>query len=96
MDKKTIREIAISSAMYSLGAIFAPLILIGGSGYLLDKLLATRPFIFIFSIIIAFLVTNIMLFKRINKINKIIDTYREKVIKEKMDEAGVKDKTEND
>jgi F0F1-type ATP synthase assembly protein I len=96
MDKKTIREIAISSAMYSLGAIFAPLILIGGSGYLLDKLLDTHPFIFILSIIVAFFVTNIMLFKRINKINKIIDSYREKLTEEKMKQAGTKTKPEND
>ncbi len=96
MDKKTIREIAISSAIYSLGAIFAPLILIGGSGYLLDKWLNTYPFIFIVSVIVAFLVTNLMLFKRITKINKIIDTYREKVIQEKMNEAGTKIKPEND
>lgn len=96
MDKKTIKEIAISSAVYSLGAIIAPLILIGGSGYLLDKWLGIYPIVTIVSIIVAFLVTNIMLFKRINKINKIIDSYREKVIKERMDEAGVKDKVEND
>ncbi len=96
MDKKTIKEIAISSAVYSLGAIIAPLILIGGSGYLLDKWLGIYPIVTIVSIIVAFLVTNIMLFKRINKINKIIDSYREKVIKERMNEAGVKDKVEND
>lgn len=96
MDKKTVREIAISSAMYSLGAIFAPLILIGGSGYLLDKWLDTGPFIFIVSIVIAFFVTNIMLFKRIGKINKIIDSYREKVVQERMDEAGKKEKSENE
>jgi len=88
MDKKTIREIAISSAMYSIGAIFAPLILIGGAGYFLDKWLDTYPLIFLISALVAFVVTNIMLFKRVKKINKIIDKYREEIIADKMDEAG--------
>lgn len=88
MDKKTIREIAISSAMYSIGAIFVPLVLIGGLGYFLDKWLETYPVIFLISVLIAFIVTNVMLFKRIKKINNIIEKYRDKIITEKMDEAG--------
>lgn len=96
MDKKTIREIAISSAVYSLGAIIVPLVLIGGLGYLIDKWLNIYPLVTIVSIIVAFIVTNIMLFKRITKINKIIDSFREEVIKKRMDEAGTKAKSEND
>ncbi len=90
MDKKTIREIAISSAMYSLGAIFAPLVIIGGSGYLLDQWLDTYPVIFLISALVAFVVTNIMLFKRIKKINSIIDKHRDEIIEKKMNEAGSK------
>ena len=96
MDKKTIREIAISSAMYSIGAIFAPLIIIGGTGYLLDKWFDTYPFIFLISALIAFVITNIMLFKRIKKINKTIEKYRDKIIQEKMDEAGSRSKDKSD
>lgn len=96
MDKKTIREIAISSAMYSIGAIFAPLILIGGAGYLLDKWLDTYPLIFLISALVAFVVTNIMLFKRIKKINKIIDKYKEEIIEDKMNEAGSQSKSKED
>lgn len=90
MDKKTIKEIAISSALYSLGAIFGPLVLIGGSGYLLDILFNTKPIILIFSILVAFIVTNILLFKKIKKINRLMEKFRDEVVKEKMAEAGSK------
>jgi F0F1-type ATP synthase assembly protein I len=88
MDKKTIKEIAVSSALYSLGSIFGPLILIGGSGYLLDKLFNTKPWLLMISIAIAFVTTNIMLFKRIKKINTLMDKYRDEVVKKKMEEVN--------
>jgi F0F1-type ATP synthase assembly protein I len=96
MDKKNIREIAISSALYSLGAILGPLLLIGGSGYLLDYLFNTKPIILIFSVLIAFIVTNILLFKKIKKINQLMDKFRDEVIKEKMAEAGSKISNQQD
>ncbi len=95
MDKKTIREIAISSGLYSLGAIFGPLILIGGAGYLLDILFNTRPIILIVSVLIAFVITNILLFKKIKKINRLMDKFREEIIAEKMEEIDSRSSKQN-
>lgn len=84
MDKKSIREIAISSGMYSLGLILAPLLLFGSVGWVLDKLVFnTYPIILSISIFIAFIVTNFLLFKKIKKINALIDKFKKEAIKEK-------------
>ncbi|MDI3496373.1 MAG: hypothetical protein PWQ35_394 [Patescibacteria group bacterium] len=85
MDKKTIREIVVASAMYSLGSILGPLLILGGTGLLLDKILDTYPWFLLGSILIAFIVTNILLFKKIKKINKLMDNYRQEVIAKKID-----------
>ncbi|MDD2354153.1 MAG: hypothetical protein PHH52_01695 [Patescibacteria group bacterium] len=86
MDKKTIREIVVASAMYSLGSILGPLLLIGGTGLLLDKLLGTYPWILLGSILLAFIVTNVLLFKKIKKINRLMDNYRQEIISKKINE----------
>lgn len=83
MDKKTIREITVASAMYSLGSILGPLLVFGGAGLLLDKIFSTGPWILLGSILVAFIVTNILLFKKIGKINKMMAAYRQEVLAKK-------------
>jgi len=83
MDKKIIREITVASAMYSLGSILGPLLIFGGLGLLLDKLFSTHPWILLISILVAFIVTNILLFKKIKKINKMMADYRQEILTEK-------------
>ncbi len=84
MDKKMIREIAISSALYSLGSILGPLLIFGSLGWVLDKLIFnTYPYIILASILVAFVVTNVLLFKKIKKINLIMDNFQKEAISEK-------------
>lgn len=83
MDKKTLREIFLASASYSLGSIFGPLIVIGGIGFFLDKLFGTKPWILLASVLVAFVVTNILLFKKIKKINQMMEKYRQEVLADK-------------
>lgn len=75
MDKKSVREIVVASAMYSLGSILGPLLVIGGVGFILDRIFNTRPWILLISVLVAFIVTNVLLFKKIKKINQMMDAY---------------------
>lgn len=83
MDKKTVREIIIASAMYSIGSIFGPLLFIGGAGLLLDRFLGTSPWILLSSVFVSFIATNVLLFKKIKKLNSMMDDYRQEKISEK-------------
>ena len=86
MDKKSIREIIIASSMYSITSILGPLLIFGGSGLILDRLFDTKPWALLISILVAFIVTNILLFKKIKKINIMMDAYRLEVLDDKKSE----------
>jgi F0F1-type ATP synthase assembly protein I len=85
-DKKThnqdAKQLALSFVAYSSASIFGPLLVIGGIGWLLDRWLNTAPIILIISVFVAFIVTNVLLFKKIKMINKLIDKYKEKTLAE--------------
>lgn len=87
MDKKSIREIVIASSMYSIASILGPLLVFGSSGLILDRLLGTKPLALLISIFIAFIITNILLFKKIKKINAMMDEYRLEVLDDKEGEV---------
>jgi F0F1-type ATP synthase assembly protein I len=74
MDKKDLRQIIFSSAAYSLSSILGPLLILGVPAYFLDTFLGTRPIIMLVSVFIAFIMTNILLFKKVQKINHLIAT----------------------
>ncbi len=83
MDKKAVREIIVASAMYSIGSILGPLLIIGGLGLLLDRFFGTHPWILLGSVLVAFIVTNVLLFKKIKKINRMMDVYQQEAKAEK-------------
>ena len=74
---KGTKNLAMAMAVYSSTSILGPLIIIGGAGYLLDRVFNTRPFILIISIIIAFIVTNILLFKKVVALTKWISKQKD-------------------
>lgn len=74
---KGTKNLAMAMAVYSSTSILGPLIIIGGIGYLLDRVFNTRPFILIISIIIAFIVTNILLFKKVVALTKWISKQKD-------------------
>lgn len=86
MDKQSIREIIISSSLYSIGSILGPLLVFGGTGLILDRVFDTKPWALLGSIFVAFIITNILLFKKIKKINGMMDSYRQDLVEEKKTE----------
>lgn len=86
MDQKSIREIIIASSMYSIASILGPLLIFGGGGLILDRLFGTKPWALLISIFVAFIVTNVLLFKKIKRINGMMDAYRLEVLDDKKDE----------
>ncbi len=72
MDKKSLRELIIASSMYSIGSIIGPLLIFGGIGFVIDKFFDSSPWFLLASIFVAFITTNILLFKKVKKLNEMM------------------------
>lgn len=66
------KEIARAMALYITYSVLGPLLIFGGIGYFIDRLLDTRFFL-LFSVFVAYLVSNILMYKKLKKINHSID-----------------------
>lgn len=66
----TVRQLAISMFSYSSASIFGPLLFFGSIGFFLDKYFDKKPLFIIISIFIAFISTNILIYKKIKKLIK--------------------------
>jgi len=76
------KNLGIAMAAYSSASIFGPLIIIGGLGLYLDKKLDTYPWLLAISIFVAFMTTNVLLFKKTIALTKMIQSQKEKQVKE--------------
>lgn len=84
VDVKSTKELAIGMFYYTSGSIIGPLLLFGVLGYLADKLFNTRPIFLAVGVFIAFVTTNILLFKKIKRLNKTVASYgKEKELESK-------------
>lgn len=72
MDKHSLRQLIVSSAAYSLSSIVGPLLLLGVPAYFIDKYLETSPLLILIAVFIAFIITNVLLFKKVAKINRMM------------------------
>ena len=72
------RELAFSMFYYASGSILGPLLIFGSLGYLIDSLFRTSPLFILIGVLVAFIVTNILLFKKVKKINSLMESYRQK------------------
>ncbi len=75
---KSLKNIATGMFYYNAFSILGPLIFLVGAGILLDNFLKTKPYLTITGLIIAFIVTNILMFKRIKKLS--IKLKKEKIV----------------
>ena len=90
MDGKSTKELLLSRAAYSLSSILAPLLLLGVPAYFLDRYFSTKPIIMLAAVFVAFIITNVLLYKKVRKINSMIaNNFPPKDVK------TVKDYTEN-
>lgn len=74
---ESIRQLVLSVAAYSSGSIFGPLLVFGGIGYFLFRITESK-LILIISIFIAFVVTNIMIVRKIKQMMKEMKDIEEK------------------
>jgi F0F1-type ATP synthase assembly protein I len=86
--KQDAKQLALSFVAYSSASIFGPLLIIGGIGWLLDKWFKTAPIILIIAVFVAFIVTNILLFKKIKMVNKLIDKYKQQSLEKAKQESS--------
>ncbi len=77
-DFKSIREMALAVFYYASGSIFGPLLVFGVLGYLLDKFFVTSPTFLIVGVFVAFVTTNILLYRKVARINKLIEAHGQK------------------
>jgi F0F1-type ATP synthase assembly protein I len=61
---KSVKDLAMGMALYSSFSVLGPLIVFGVAGYFLDRAFHGHNFILLFSIFIAFVVTNILIFRK--------------------------------
>lgn len=77
-ETPSLRELLIASGLYATSSIIGPLALFGGAGMLLDSFFATSPWLLLGGVFIAFVTTNILLYRKLATLNKLIDEQRDK------------------
>jgi len=61
---KSVKDIALGMVVYSSASVLGPLVIFGVIGYFLDKAYHGHNYILLFSIVIAFIITNILIFRK--------------------------------
>ena len=89
MDKKSFRELIIASSMYSIGSIIGPLLFFGGIGFIIDRIYQTSPWALLISVFIAFITTNILLFKKVKELNNLMMSYAPEKKKDETEKEDV-------
>lgn len=69
------KELVFSTFYYVGGSILGPLIFFLGLGYFLDKIFQTKPILLVVGFFIAFVTSNVLLFQKVQKINKLMAAY---------------------
>ena len=73
---KISKEISRAMFLYISFSVLGPLLVIGGVGYIVDKIFNNK-FILFFSIFVAYIVSNVLMFKKLKKINQEIENIGE-------------------
>ncbi len=66
----SVKDLALGMAAYTGASTFGPIVVFGILGFVLDKVFETKPLFLICGIGIAFIVTNALILKKINKLIK--------------------------
>jgi len=76
------KEIARAMALYITYSVIGPLLIFGGIGYVIDKILDTRFFL-LFSVFVAYVISNILMFRKLKNINHSINVIDSSASEEK-------------
>ncbi len=76
------KEIARAMTLYITYSVIGPLLVFGGIGYFIDRVLETRFFL-LFSVFVAYVISNILMFRKLKSINHSINVIDSKVSEEK-------------
>lgn len=86
--KNSGRKLGMAMAAYSSASIFGPLFIFGGLGWYLDKRFGSNPWLMLVGVFIAFIVTNILLFKKVVALTKFINKEKKTDETQNKDERG--------
>lgn len=93
---KTTKDLMWGMALYTGSSVFGPLIIFGFLGYLVDSFFDTKPIFLIAGVLLAFVVTNILIFRKLSKLNKEIEKEIEEEKKKKDDKKEELDKNNDE
>ncbi|MCK4635422.1 MAG: AtpZ/AtpI family protein [Candidatus Moranbacteria bacterium] len=82
--EESLRDIVKGSAIYTGVSILTPMIFFGGIGLFLDKHFQKKPLFILIFIGIAFIITNILLFKKTRMLTKKMEQYSDEIKKESL------------
>jgi len=69
----TVKELALGMLIYNSTSIIGPLSIFVIIGIILDKIFKTKPIILLVCVLLAFISTNILIFKKVKKLTKKFD-----------------------
>jgi F0F1-type ATP synthase assembly protein I len=78
----SVKDLALGMAAYTGASTFGPIVVLGLVGFFMDKAFETKPLFLIMGIAIAFIVTNALIFKKINKLIKNFSDLDQEALKE--------------
>lgn len=84
------KQIVLGMAAYTSASILGPLLVFGGFGYFLDSVFGKYPLWTLILLAVAFVFTNVLLFRKIKKISVIMEKYGEEMKKKKELEEKLK------
>lgn len=84
-DKK-FKSFAFATSLYGSASIFGPMLFLGGIGYFLDKKFSGSHVFLICGLALAFITTNILLFRKAFEITKEIEKLAPKPPEEDKDD----------
>ena len=83
-QKEGIKDIVKGAAIYTSASILGPIIFFGGIGLFLDKHFQKKPLFILIFVGIAFVITNILLFKKTRMLTKKMEQYSDEIKKDSL------------
>ncbi len=81
-NDKNFKAFAFATSLYGSASIFGPMLFLGGVGYFLDKKFFSGHIFLICGLALAFITTNILLFRKAFEITKEIEKLAPKPLEE--------------